>query len=226
MTMEEKAINTRLDALENKIDLILQFVNQQRIKTTMIEDLTADLGIIGKDFYDTAVEELDKRQVEIQPDEVSDLIISFLRNIDNFKTMMNMFEMMFDLFKEIGPIANEAIIDFTKQLAIFEQKGYFEFFKEVLPIIDNIIQGLTPKDLRDLADNVMLIINTVKDMTQPDMLKSIDNAIKMYSSMDMENVPSYSIWKVMREMNSPEMKKAIGFGVSFMKNMAKSAEKK
>jgi len=223
--MEEKAINSRLDALEKKIDLILQFVNQQRIKSTMIDDLGADLAIIGKDMYHTAVDELDKRQVEIQPDEVSDLFISLLRNIENFKSMMNMFEMMFDLVKEIGPIFNEVIIDFTKQLAALEKKGYFEIMKEIPPIIDNIVQGLTPQDLRDLADNIMLIINTVKDMTQPDMLKSIDNAIKMYSSMDMDKVPSYSIWKVMREMNSPEMKKAIGFGVSFMKNLSQSAEK-
>jgi len=67
----------------------------------------------------------------------------------------------------------------------------------------------------------MLILNTVKDITQPNMLKSIDNAVRMYSSIETENIPSYSIWKLMREINSPEMKKAIGFGITFMKNMSK-----
>ncbi len=224
--MEEKNINSRIDALENKIDLILEYVNQQRLNASVVEDLTADLGIIGKDFYDTAVEELDKRQVEIDLDEVTDLLISFARNIKHFKILMNTLEMAFDLVEEIGPMANEAIIDFTKQLAIFEQKGYFAFIKDIFPIIDNIIAGLTPKDMKDLADNIMIIINTVKDITQPEMLKSVDNAIKVYGNIETENIPSYSLWKFIKEINSPEMKKAMGFGITFLKNMSKNIEKK
>jgi len=224
--MEERIINERLDKMEAKIDLLLEYVNQQRLNTTVIEDLTGDLAIIGKDFYDTAVEELDKRQVEIDPSELTDLMISFMRNIGSFKVVMNTFEMLIDLTKEIGPIANEVIIDFTKKLAIIEKKGYFEFIKDIGPIIDNIIMGLTPQDMKDLADNIMLILNTVKDITQPNMLKSIDNAVKLYSSIETENIPSYSVWRLMREMNSPEMKKAIGFGITFMKNMSQNIENK
>ena len=39
-------------------------------------------------------------------------------------------------------------------------------------------------------------------------------------SIETENIPEYSIFKVMREMNKPEMKRALGFFVTFMKNMA------
>ncbi len=223
--MEEKIINERLDKLEGKIDLLLEYVNQQRLNTSVVEDLAGDLGIIGKDFYDTAVEELDKRQVEIDPSELTDLMISFMRNIGSFKVVMNTFEMAIDLTKEIGPIAIEVIIDFTKKLAVLEEKGYFEFVKDIGPIIDNIIMGLKPQDMKDLADNIMVIINTVKDMTQPEMLKSIDNAVKVYGSLETENIPSYSLWRFLKEINSPEMKKAMGFGLTFLKNMSKNAEK-
>lgn len=223
--MDEQAINKRLDALENKIDIMLDYVNRQRLTTQSLNDLTDDLAIIGKDFYDTAVDELDKRQVEINPDEVTDLLITFLRNIKNFKEVMNIFEMAFDLSKELGPILNETIIDVTKKFAEFEEKGYFEFIKNVGPIIDKIVTGLSPQDLKDLSDNIMLIINTVKDLTQPEMLKSIDNAIHVYSSIETKEVPSYSVWKLMREINTPEMKKALGFGVTFMKNLSKNMEK-
>ncbi|MBK7094234.1 MAG: hypothetical protein IPH57_03905 [Saprospiraceae bacterium] len=140
--MDEQAINKRLDALEAKIDIVLDYVNRQRLTTQGLDDLTGDLTIIGKDFYDTAVEELDKRQVEINPEEVTDLLITFLRNIKNFKEVMNILEMAFDLSKEVGPIFNETIIDVTKKLAEFEEKGYFEFIQNVVPIIDKIVTGL------------------------------------------------------------------------------------
>ena len=222
--MEEKNIQSQIDALDKKLDLILGYVHQQKLNSTVVEDLVSDLSIIGKDAYDSTVEELDKRQVEIEPSELTDLAVTFLRNIGNIKKVMNMLEMAMDLGDEIGPIANEAIIDFTKQLNSFEQKGYFAFIKEIGPIIDNIVTGFTPKDLRELADSVVTILSIVKEMTQPEVLGTMENAIKAFNSMETESVPSYSIWRVMKEMNSPEMKKALGFGITFMKNVSKDVK--
>ncbi len=219
--MEEKNIQSQIDALDKKLDLILGYVNQQRLNSTVVEDLVSDLSIIGKDVYDSTVEELDKRQVDLNPAELTDVAISFLRNIGNIKKVMDLLEMGMDLSKEIGPIANEVIIDFTKQLGVFEEKGYFKFFKEFTPIMDNIVAGFTPEDLRELADSIVSILTIIKEMTQPEVLGTMQNAIKAFNSMETESVPSYSVWRVMREMNSPEMKKALGYGVTFMKNVSK-----
>jgi uncharacterized protein YjgD (DUF1641 family) len=127
-----------------------------------------------------------------------------------------------DLMKDVGPIANEVIIDGTKMLAEFEQKGYFEFMKEFGAIMDNIVTHYDVNDVRMLADNVVTILDTVKNLTQPDVLKSIDTAVKVFANMETENVPEYSIFKVMREINKPEMKKAWGFLFTFLKNMTKN----
>jgi len=130
-------------------------------------------------------------------------------------------EMGMDLSKEVGPIANEVIIDFTKQMSTFDKKGYFAFFKELGPIMDNIVVGFSPQDLRELADSIVSILSIIKDMTQPEVLGTMHNAVKAFNSMETESVPSYSIWRVMKEMNSPEMKKALGYGITFMKNVSK-----
>jgi len=222
--MEEKNIQSQIDALDKKLDLILEFVNQQRLNTVVIEDLVSDLSIIGKNVYDSTVEELDNRQIEIDPSELTDLAVTFLRNIGNIKTVMNTLEMAVDLSKEIVPIANEVIIDFTKELNVYEQKGYFAFFKEFKPILDNIVTGFSSHDLRELANSIVSILNVVKEMTQPEVLGTMQNAIKAFNSMETESVPSYSVWRVIREMNSPEMKKALGYGVTFMKNVSKDIQ--
>lgn len=219
--MKEQNLETRIDALDKKLDLVLEYVNKQRLNSVMVEDLVNDLSIIGKDAYDSTVAELDKRQVELDPSQLTDLAVSFLRNLGNIKLMLDTLEMAVDLSKEVGPIANEVIIDFTKQLNIFEEKGYFKFFKEFMPILDNIVAGFSPQDIRELADSIVSILQTLKEVTQPEVLSTMNNAIKAFNSMETESVPSYSIWKLMREMNSPEMKKALGYGVTFMKNVSK-----
>ena len=222
--MEDKNIQSQIDTLDKKLDLILGYVNQQRLNSTVVEDLVSDLGIIGKDMFDSTVVELDKRQIELDPAELTDLAVTFLRNIGNIKLVMNTLEMAVDLSKEVGPIANEVIIDFTKQLNTFEEKGYFAFFKELGPIMDNIVTGFSPKDLRELADSIVSILSIIKEMTQPEVLGTMENAIKAFNSMETESVPSYSIWRVMKEMNSPEMNKALGFGITFMKNVSKDVK--
>jgi len=220
-TVEDTNIQLQIDALDKKMDMILGYVQQQNLQSKMVEDLVSDLSIVGKDAYDSTVAELDKRQVELDPSELTGLAVSFLRNVGNIKTVMDTLEMAVDLGKEVGPIANEVIIDFTKQMHELEQKGYFAFIREIGPVIDNVIQGFSPQDIKELANSIVSMLSIVKEMTQPEVLNTMQNAIKAFNSMETENVPSYSVWKLMREMNSPEMKKALGYGITFMKNVSK-----
>ena len=83
--MENKSIQEQIDALDKKLDLILGYVHQQKLNANVVEDLVSDLSIIGKDAYDSTVEELDKRNIELEPSEITDLAVTFLRNIGNFK---------------------------------------------------------------------------------------------------------------------------------------------
>ena len=207
--------------LNQKVDIILEYVNQQRLKSQAIDDLIDDASIIGKDVYDSTVKALDDHEVILDPDELRELGIRVAQNVGNFNVMLDTLGSAMDLMRDVGPIANEVIIDGTKKLHEFEQKGYFEFLKEFGHIIDNIVTYYGVEDMRMLADNVVAILDTVKNLTQPDMLKSVDNAVKVFASLEMENIPEYSIFKVMREMNKPEMKKALGFFITFMKNMSK-----
>lgn len=207
--------------LNQKVDTILEYVNQQRLKSQAIDDLVADVSIVGKDVYDNTVKVLDEREVVLDPDELRELGIRMAQNVGNFNNMLTSLGSAMDLMKDLEPIANEVIIDATKKLNEFEQKGYFEFMKEFGRVIDNIVTHYGAEDARMLADNVVAMLDVVKNLTQPDMLKSIDNAVKVFASLEMDNVPEYSIFKVMREMNKPEMKKAIGFVMMFLKNMSK-----
>ena len=209
--------------LNQKVDTILEYVNQQRLKSQAIDDLVADASIIGKDAYDSTVKALDEHEVVLDPDQLRELGIRAAQNICNFNTLLDTMGSVMDLLKDVGPIANEVIIDGTKKLNEFEQKGYFEFMKEFGAIIDNVVTHYSINDVRMLADNVVTILDTVKNLTQPDMLKSIDTAVKVFANMETDNVPEYSIFRVMREINKPEMKKAWGFLFTFLKNMSSNS---
>jgi len=210
--------------LNQKVDTILEYVNQQRLKTQAMDDLVSDVSLIGKDVYDSTVKALDEHEVILEPDELRELGIRLAQNVGNFNSMLDTLGSVMDLMKDVGPIANEVIIDSTKKLHEFEKKGYFEFMKEFGNVIDNIVSYYDVEDVRLLADNVVTILDTVKNLTQPDLLRSVDNAVRVFASLEMDEVPEYSVFRLMREMNKPEMKKAIGFVMIFLKNMSKNAQ--
>lgn len=216
----QKEVN--LVELDQKVDLILEYITQQRLKSEAVDDLIADASIVGKNIYSTALKTLEDQSVEIYPEELTELGIRIIRNIRNINTLLDFMESMTDLARDIAPIANEVIIDSTKKLNEFEQKGYFEFFREIGNVADNIVTNFTVEDIRALADNIVTILETVKNITQPEMLKTLNNAVNIYSSLNIDEAPEYSMWKLMREMGRPEMKKALGFFVMFMKNLSKS----
>ena len=217
--MEWQSIEQRMYALDNKMDLLLEYVNEQRLRSQSYQDLINDLSIVGKDIYDTTVEELEKQSVELDPSQITLLASKFLKNLPNFIKAMDTFESTVDLMRDAAPIANEVMIDMTHKLHELEQKGYIEFFKETTNILDNIVTSYSAQDVRQLSDNIVTILDTIRALTQPEMMKAIHNAVKIFGSIEQENIPSYSLFKVIREMNSPEMKKALGFMMVFMKNL-------
>jgi len=223
--MNEKNIDIRIDALDNKLDLVLEYINQQRIKSEVVEDLISDVSIVGKDIYDASVKELENQSIEIDPDQLRLLGLNLVKNIGNFNDVMVLFGSVLDFLKELGPIANELIIDLTKKMHELENKNYFAFFGELTKVLDNVVQNFTPADIRHFADNIVLIMQTVKNLTQPEMLTALNNAVKVYGSVGTETIPQYSIWKVLKEMKTPEMKSAMGFMITFMKSLTSTNNK-
>lgn len=218
--MEEKSMQVQITELNQKVDILLEYVNEQRLKTNQLEDLVSDLSIIGKDVYDTSVEELNNRMVKIDPEQVKNIGLRLLSNIDNIDKALELFESLSDLAKDVMPIVNEVIIDTTKKMDELDARGYFYFIKELGLIFDNIITHFSREEVHHLAENVVTILETVKTLTQPEMMNAVNNAVKVFGNLNTTDVPEYSVWKLMREINQPEMKKTIGFMVTYMKSLS------
>jgi uncharacterized protein YjgD (DUF1641 family) len=214
-------IQGQIDTINKKLDMLLEGMKLQQQKREETEDLVKDLSIVGNDLFKTAVVELDKAGVELDTEALAGLGFKALRNIKTFYQLFDALESANDFIKDAGPIVQDAGLTAIKYLHEFEEKGYFEFIRETGKIMDNIVITYSKEDMRLLADNIVTILDTVKNMTQPDMLKAMNNAVSIYQHMDMENIPEYSIWSAMREMRSPEMKKGIGFFITFLKSLSK-----
>ncbi len=223
--MSENNIQDQINELNTKMDIILEEITEQRNSRIEKADLFADLSIVSKDVFAHTVTSLDKAGVELDGEALTALLIKVVRNIGTFNQMMDTLESVNDLIKDVSPIVNQVGLDAISKLAEFEQKGYLDFIKELMSISDNIVTHFSTEDVRGLADNVVSILEMVKSVTQPEMLSAITNALTVFKSMETEDIQEYSMWKAMKAMRTPEMKRSIGFMITFMKNLSASVNK-
>jgi uncharacterized protein YjgD (DUF1641 family) len=225
---ETVAIDTNLEdqiqILNGKLDIILEELNFQRNRREQVEDLVKDVSLVGKDLFETTVNRLDKAGIEINGYDLEKLVLKIVRNIKTFNMLLDSLESGNDLIKDLSPVIRQIGLDLINILHNLEEKGYFIFLRELLDILDKVITHFTIDDLKALADNIVTILETIKNLTQPDMLKAVNNALAIYKNIDTENMKEISMFKALRMMNSKDGKRALGFIMTFLINVAKNTE--
>ncbi|MBC8484762.1 MAG: DUF1641 domain-containing protein [Bacteroidetes bacterium] len=222
--MADKSMQKQIDEMNKKLDIILEEIELQKRHRREMDDLKDDLTRVGKDLYLTAVDELEEVHDHISTGDMLYLGKKVLRNVNNITKMIEQLESVTDFLHDASPLTREYILDFMKKMDEFDRKGYFEFMKESVKILDNIVTGFTVDDAKKLGDNIVLILNTVKNLTQPDMLHSINNAVAVYKKLDIEVEKEVSVFRLLKELNDPELKRGIAFSIQFLKNIVKKPE--
>jgi uncharacterized protein YjgD (DUF1641 family) len=99
---------------------------------------------------------------------------------------------------------------FTNTVSAFE--SVYDLLHDISPVAREVIIDFIKK-LHELEQKGYFSFFA-------EILKVLDNVIITYQKMDHENIPEYSVWKVMKELRKPEMKKNIGFLMTFLKNLS------
>lgn len=223
--MEEIKTQKQIDEINRKLDIILEEIELQRKYRREMEDLKDDLMLVGKDLYDTAVIELEQVHDQLNAKDVLHLGKKLLRNVNTISKSIEQLESLKDFLSDFSPLFKEHIIDGMEKLDEVDRKGYFEFGKELMSVTDKIVTSFSKDDVKLLGDNIVTILNTVKNLTQPDMLNAINNALNVYKQLDIHVAENISLFGLMREINTPEVKKGLAFAIQFLKNIANEQKK-
>ena len=207
-------------ALHEKLDVVLAEIEHQRRHRREMDDLKEDLMRVAQDAYQTALVELEDVHDHLRTADVVHLGKKLLRNVNTIASIVEQLESVKDFLEDAAPLVRESVLDGMSTLDRLDRAGYFTFGKEASRILDNIVRSFTAEDVGKLGDNIVTILNTVKNLTQPDVLQALNNALAVYKNLNVRADQELSLLGLVRELNTPEARRGLAVAVAFLKNLA------
>lgn len=209
--MEEQALaalNEKLDALTHQVAYLTEQAQLAERERQSRAELMRDLSPLVNDSFRLATEQLEEIQEYIDLGDLWRILKRLLRNGRNLETLLDQLESLMDLAQTVGPLTDDAFEKATDILHNAEQKGYFAFAAGGLYIVDNIVTSFTEEDVRRLGDNIALILNTVKDMTQPEIL-SLVRSILGRAEQEVAKPVDTSLLALLSQMRDPAVRRGL-----------------
>ena len=213
-------LEQQLLEIRERLDFLTEYVRAEQRRQREMTELKQDLALIAKDVFQAVVVELEEVGGHFDTQDLLFLVKKLLRNTRNLNKMLDQVESVAGFLEDAKPLGKEVFSELLENLNEFDRKGYFEFLKAVLQIFDKIVTSFTAEDVALLRDNIVSILLTLKNLTQPEVLKSLNNAVSFFQKMDVAVEKDVSFIALMKEFRNPEVRRGIAFLLAFAKNMA------
>jgi uncharacterized protein YjgD (DUF1641 family) len=214
--MSDKALQEQINILNGKLDLLLEDAAVQRQSREAINDLADDLSVIGKEAFRDMVHQLDNAGIELDGDALRSLVLQLIRNLGNLAMVLETIESLNDLMKDITPIVKQIGLDGVQKFHELEQKGYFEILGQLAKTTDTIVSRYSREDIMRLSDNLVPVADTLVNLGNPFFLEKLNAITVALGEIRTEDIEEISVWRMMKEIRKPEVKKSLGFIMAFL----------
>lgn len=207
-------LEAKIDALTEQVAFLAEEARQAKQRREMWTELQQDVMPIAGDVLEVVSRELDELSADVEIADFANLLRRLVRVAPVLERGLTYLEMFSELFEDMMPLTEHAMDVATDRLVNLDQKGYFTFAKSGLHVLDRVVTSFSEDDVEALGDNVVLILETVKEMTQPEIMavlyRMIEAVQRQQRHIEEEPAEPPSLFKLARQMTDPEIRKGLG----------------
>ena len=170
-------LNQKIDALTHQVAYLAEQAQISERGRQERGELMEGVMPIAKDVMRMASDQLEEVQEYVAVEDLLRLVKKVARHRPQIEMLVDQIDTVTDLVDVSGPIVKEIVDKVTSILGDLEHKGYFAFAHSGMRMMDNVVTSFTEADVDKLGDNIVLILNTVKDMTQPEIMNFVRNTL-------------------------------------------------
>jgi uncharacterized protein YjgD (DUF1641 family) len=125
-----------------------------------------------------------------------------------------------DLAAEIGVLSGPAMASVTARVADLDARGYLGFARSGARVVDRIVTSFDEDDVEALGDNVVLMLETLRDLTQPEVLRLLRQTAGSVSQIEpTDDGPPPSTFALLRRLRDPEVRRGLARMVDLLRSV-------
>lgn len=210
-------LHEKVDRLSEQVAALNAYAKTQQRRQRDIEELKDDLIPVINHMIKLSIDELAEIGTEFQVEDLLFLLKRILRNTHTFLALMDHLEAYMGMAEEAELLGKQVFATTVEELDRLEREGYFAFTRESWGILNQIVKEFSEEDVRALGDNIVTILKTIRNMTQPEVLALANNAVGAIQEKPSEG-DSVTTLKLLRDLREPEVRQ----GMARLLNLVKA----
>jgi uncharacterized protein YjgD (DUF1641 family) len=209
-------LNQKLDRLTTQVEFLTEQAHRQKRRQEEWDELKDDLIPIMNDLFRLSVQQLEEIEAHVQIEDILHLFKRLLRNTRNLERMLDQLESLMALWEDLQPMTRDVV------LSLMEQKGYFTFAQGGLKMVDEIVANFDEEDVRLLSENIVLILRTIREMTQPEIMVMMRDSAHIIQEEEPEDS---SLFTIVRQLNDPTVRRGLAKTLYILKKVGEQPPK-
>jgi uncharacterized protein YjgD (DUF1641 family) len=208
-----------LALLHQKIDHLTDQMEAQKKRQEELDELKNDLIPVANHMIKLSIDELAEIGSEFRLEDLLFLIKRLLRDTHLLLEMLDRFESTMELADETQRLGTQVFHEAVVTLDRMEREGYFTFAKGGWKIVERIVKEFSEEDIEALGENIVTILTTVRNLTQPEIMSLTNNAVNTIRNEPLSGPPP-SVWTLARELSDPQVRKGMVRLINLVKILA------
>jgi tRNA 2-thiouridine synthesizing protein E len=126
-----------------------------------------------------------------------------------------------EFIDEMRPVAKSAMDAGIERFGEWEERGYFAFGRAALRVADRVVTSYTPEDVDALGDSVVAILDTVRALTQPEVLALVQEGAEALEAA--EDAAPIGVVGLARASGDVNVQKGMGVLVAGLRHMGRAS---
>lgn len=199
-----------------KLDYLTQQYEERLRRQDELNELKQDLVPIANHMIKLSIDELAEIGTDFQAEDLLFLIKRLLRDTHLLVGLLDRLESVIELADETSRIGQQVFNQAVYSLDRLEREGYFTFAQGGWRIVERIVNEFDEEDIDALGENIVTILTTVRNLTQPEIMNMTNNALNAIQDEPVSE-GDISMWALLRDLNDPKVRK----GMARLMNMLK-----
>lgn len=218
-------LNGKIDALTAQVAWLAQQAQAAERAREERTELLRDVMPIANDAMRLATAQLQEVEDYVDLKDLLRILKKLARATPFIEQMLDQIDGFKDLLQIAGPMSKDLFNKAESMLDEADHKGYFTFAKGGMKIMDNIVTSFSEDDIRQLGDNVVLILRTLKQMTQPEVMTFLNQTVTDVGK-DTEAPIDISYRSLISQMRDPNVRRGLGMTMRMLRTVGAQAETK